>query len=294
MTYELPQSLIGTLRVRPAARARLGDLLDATTGLRRGALLTEGSPWVWDALRLNGRRQRWDVCALVPHVAGYVREATDYGMFGAGWRRLQRTNPLSWGRLCLQGLRHAGGVLRRDFPTLLTMLLEMEMASFRRVSPPIVFLHPQITDLLLAMDHELALEQAIQRIRRGFRAEPGLATNNLGTLLPRMRKWGFEVPYLLAPMHPRGYGMRPSRQLCEENLRACKGKIVAASDTGFDAGVAAYWQMQGVASALYDVHEPSPAQWEQWRIWHRGDSSQESGVSQQNEREILLALGGRK
>jgi hypothetical protein len=284
MSYELPHTLIGTLRVRPAARGSLGDLLDAATTKRRGALLTEGSTWVWDALRVNGRRQRWDICALVPHVAGYVREATDYGMFGAGWRRLRRTNPFSWGRLCLRGLCHAGGVLRREFPTLLTMLLEMEMASFRRVSPPLVFLHPQITDLLLAMDHGVALERAVHRIRRGFRAEPGLATNNLGTLLPRLRKWGFEVPYLLAPMHPHGYSMRPSRQRCEENLVTFSGKIVAALDTDIDESVAAYWQRHGVASALYDVPRPSRVEWEQWSVWHRDESRVKP--------EILLAQGG--
>jgi hypothetical protein len=290
MSYELPASLIGTLHVRPAARGRLGDLLDTAAGTRRSTLLTEGSAWVWDALRLNGRRQQWDICALVPHVAGYVREATDYGMFGAGWRRLRRTSPFSWGRLCIQGLRHISGVLRHDFPTLLTLLLEMEMASFRRVCPPVVFLHPQITDLLLAMDHGLALERAVQRIRRGFRAEPGLATNNLGTLLPRLRKWGFEVPYLLAPMHPRGFGMRPCRQECEENLRTFPGKIVATSDTGFDENLAAYWQAQGVASALYDVPEPSLAQWERWRCWQCTDKRQSSEINP----EILLAQSDRK
>lgn len=49
------------------------------------------------------------------------------------------------------------------------------------------FLHPQIVDLLLAMDYGAALTRAIDCIRDGFGAEPGLAANNLGTLLSRMR-----------------------------------------------------------------------------------------------------------
>jgi hypothetical protein len=202
-------------------------------------------------------------------VAGYVREATDYGMFGAGWRRLRRMNLLSLARMCTLGLRKVGGLMRRDFPTLLTMLLEMEMASFRRAGPPVVFLHPQITDLLLAMDHGRALEQAVERIRRGFGAEPGLATSNLGTLLPRLRTWGLEVPYLLTPLHPRGYGMRPSKQSCERGLSAFKGRVVAAPEGDFNASVAEYCQVQGVASVLYDVPEPNPEQWELWRAWQR-------------------------
>jgi hypothetical protein len=297
MSFNLPHSLIGTLLVHPAARGRLGDLLDAGASGERGALITEGSAWVWDALRLNGRRQFWDICALVPHVAGYVREATDYGLIGAGWRRVRRISPLSWGRLCMQGFGHIGGILRRDFPTLLTMLLEMEMAAFRRVTPRIVFLHPQITDLLLAMDHGLALERAVGRIRRGFRSEPGLATNNLGTLLPRLQEWGFEVPYLLAPLHPCGYGMRPSRDLCEQNLRTFKRQLIASSDTGFDAGVATYWQNQGVASALYDVPEPNLVEWKEWTTWRGGDRRLASETRTQQpelDPELLFAQDGWK
>lgn len=266
MAYQLPHILIGTTRVDPGARASFGDFLDAAPESGRGALLTEGSAWIWEALRAS-RRRNWDVCALVPHVAGYVREATDYGLFGAGWRRLRRIHPLSWGRLSIQGLRHVGRVLRRDFPALLTMLLEMEMAGFRRASPPVVFLHPQITDLLLAMDHAAALGQAVSRIRRGFRAEPGLATNNLGVLLPRLQAWGLEVSYLLAPVHPDGYGMRPSQRACEEGLASFKGRLVARTETEIERNVAAYWQLQGVASVLYDVSEPGLAEWKRWSAW---------------------------
>jgi hypothetical protein len=267
MVYGLPHSLIGTMHLQRTARAGFGDFLDAIAERGCNTLLTEGSSWIWPTLREKERRRSWDIWALVPHVAGYVREATDYGLVGAGWRRLRRLHPLSWGRLGVQGIRNLGGVLRRDFPTLLTLLLEMEMANFRRVRPPVVILHPQITDLLLAMDHAAALEHAVLRIRRGFGAEPGLATNNLGTLLPRLQAWGWDVPYLLTPMHPCGLGMRPSREACEQSLRTFQGRIIATLETGLERNIAAYWQDQGVASALYDVPEPICAEWESWKNW---------------------------
>src|SRR5438105_264326 len=131
MTCELPQSVIGTTRVRPAARSGFGDFLDAAAGEGRNTLLSEGGTWFWEILRAPGRRNTWDIWALIPHVAGYVREATDYGMLGAGWHRLRRIHPLCWAPLCIHGLRNIRGVWRHDFPALLTLLLEMEMASFR-------------------------------------------------------------------------------------------------------------------------------------------------------------------
>src|SRR5438128_2189888 len=111
MTYKLPHRLVGTSRIGTDARVGFGEFLDGAGTGTRGTLLTEGGSWVWETLRANGRLKNWDVCAFVPHVAGYVREATDYGMLGAGWRRLRRMNPLSWFRLGVQGMLNARGVL---------------------------------------------------------------------------------------------------------------------------------------------------------------------------------------
>lgn len=267
MSFSLPPCLVGTSRVRPANRAHFAAFLDSFPPSERGTLLTEGGSWLWEMLRANDRQEKWDVCALVPHVAGYVREATDYGMFGAGWRRLRRIAPSSYPRLGLQGVRHALGVVRRDFTTLLMLLLEVEMASFRRVRPPFVFLHPQMTDLLVAMDNRRAVERALKKIRSASGADPGLATNNLGTLLQRLNEWGVEAPAVLAPVSPYGYGMRPSREACEEGLRLYRGQLVATSEAGFDEQVAAYWKSLGVVSAVYDVPEPNVDEWQAWRSW---------------------------
>jgi hypothetical protein len=278
MTDNLPLSVVGTTRVAREARAGFGEFLDGAGARNRGTLLTEGGSWVWEALQADGRRDRWDVWALVPHVGGYVREVTDYGVLGAGWRRLRQINPLSGGRLFVQGLLNARRVLRRDFPTLLTLLLELEMANFRKVRPPVVFLHPQMTDLLLAMDHGAALQRAVARIRRGFGAGPGLATYNLGTLLPRLQSWGLEVPYLLASLHPRGYGMRPNREACEAGLRAFRGRLIATCETDLDDDIAAYWRAQGVAGSVYDVPEPAVAEWRLWQTWRdRADAPRPGG-----------------
>jgi hypothetical protein len=280
MIGELPHSLIGTTRIRPAARSGFGGFLDAAAGEGPITLLTEGGRWFWEIARENGRQKGCSIWGLIPHVAGYVREATDYGMLGAGWHRLRRIHPLCWAPLCLHGLRNIKGVCRRDFPTLLTLLLEMEMASFRSAGPPVVFLHPQITDLLLAMDHAVALERAIGRLRRGFGAKPGLATNNLGTLLPRLRAWGLEVPYLLTPIHPHGYGMRPGKETCEDLLRSFNGQVIATLDVGLDSSIAAYWQVRGVASAVYDAPEPNLPDWERWK-------NRDKGTGRQGDKERL-------
>jgi len=286
MIGDFPRCVLGTTRIDSTNQASLGSFLDAAG---QGTLLTDGGSLVWEALRIGDRLRRWQVWAMVPNVAGYVREATDFGMFGAGWRRLRRMNPLSCGRLFLQGLLNVRGVLRRDFPTLLRLLLELEMANFRRARPPVVFLHPQITDLLLAMDHGQALQQTLTQIRKGFGAEPGLATNNLGTLLPRLYAWGIDVPCVLTSLHPQSYGMRPSRQACEDCLRHFEGRIVATLETPLNASVAAYWRSQEVSSSVYDVAEPNLTQWHDWQTGSCPKEAQQSrGKSAEQE---VLTMG---
>jgi hypothetical protein len=288
MSFTIPHTLIGTSKVGAEARPGFGDFLDGAAEKGRGALLADGSTWLWDTLKAGKRWRNWDVCALVPNVAVYVREATDYGMFGAGWRRLRRMNPLSWFRLGFQGMLNVRGVLRKDFPTLLTLLLELEMANFRRFRPPVVFLHPQITDLLLAMDHGKAMEKAVRRIRRGFGAEPGLATSNLGLLLPRLEAWGVEVPYVLTSVHPRGYGMRPGRTQCEEHLDRYKGQVVATLETPLNDDVARSWQARRVAGVVYDAAEPKLDEWRRWAAW-RDVKEAKRDVVQPAERQLVGA-----
>jgi hypothetical protein len=281
MSDVLPRRVLGTTRLSPDGQQRFGDFLDKA---EPGTPLTEGGAWVWETLRASPARQRWQTWALVPNVAGYVREATDHGMFGAGWRRLRRMNPLSCGRLFLRGLLNARGVLRRDFPTLLTLLLELEMANFRRSRPQAVFLHPQITDLLLAMGNAVALVRALDRLRRGFGALPGLATNNLGSLLPWLQTHGLEAACVLAPLHPLGYGMRPSQAVCEDSLRRFEGQVVALAETDLDTDVAAYWRKHRVASGVYDVDEPDPAVWAGvWANWHHDGPQTENGCPRPEE-----------
>jgi hypothetical protein len=278
MTDNLPPALVGTTRVTREARAGFGEFLDKAVTGGRGTLLTEGGSWVWETLRADGRRSQWDVWGLVPHVSGYVREVTDYGVLGAGWRRLRQINVLSAGRLFFLGLFNARGVLRRHFPTLLTLLLELEMATFRKYRPPVMFLHPQMTDLLLAMDHGGAMQRAVDRIRRGSGAAPGLATYNLGTLLPRLKSWGLEVPYVMSSVHPLGYGMRPNREACETALRGFGGRLIATCETGLDEDVSAYWREQGVAAGVYDVPEHSGTEWRLWQSWRdRADAPRSGG-----------------
>ncbi len=167
------------------------------------------------------------VYPIIPNVIGYVREATDYGLVGAARRRIQQMAFVDLVRVGVRAALNAPGVLKRDFNTLMAMLFEVELASFRILKPQIVFLHPQITDLALAFGNRALFELYLKVMRKRFGAEPGLATNNLGWLLPKLEEWRLEVPFLLTPINPDGFLMKPSKAACEALLQSAHQRVIA-------------------------------------------------------------------
>ena len=151
------------------------------------------------------------VYPIIPNVIGYVREATDYGLVGAARRRVQQMALVDLLKIGVRGALNAPGVLKRDFNTLMNILFEVELASFKSLQPRVVFLHPQITDLALAFGNRPLFELYVRVMRKRFQAEPGLATNNLGWLLPKLKEWNLTIPFLLTPFNPGGFLMKPSR-----------------------------------------------------------------------------------
>jgi len=167
------------------------------------------------------------VYPIIPNVIGYVREATDYGLVGAARRRIQQMALLDLIKIGIGGAFKAHNVLKRDFNTLMSILFEVELASFKSLAPQVVFLHPQITDLALAFGNRRLFELYLSVMRTRFHAEPGLATNNLGWLVPKLKEWKLSTPYLLTPFNPAGFLMKPSQAECEALLASTQSVLIA-------------------------------------------------------------------
>lgn len=237
----------------------VSDLLRAAAGCNLAGLVTTNDPRVLAALRQLGS-ERMPVFPVIPNVIGYVRESTHYGMVGAGWRRLKSLNPVQLLKIGMLGALRYRKVLSRHFPSILEIMLEVEMADFRPFHPQVVFLHPVTTDLALALGNRTLLELYHQRMTGHFGCEPGLATNNLGWLLPRLREWGLSFRCFLAPFNNRGYGMLPSQDQCEQLLDAEPGLSIAADRIAVGGLPGAeefeYLKRVGIRSAVVDATSP--------------------------------------
>lgn len=195
------------------------------------------------------------ILPIVPNIQGFMREAVEHGIVGAGFQRVRR---MGLGPLMGLGLRGAARLPKlaaRDFPTMLLCFIELELADFRPYDPPTVFLQAQVTDLALAMDNPRILEAYVDAVRRLSSGTPGFMTQNFGRLAERCARWGIPLGAAIAPWEESGAGMRPTRLDCEKALDRAECALWAdRSGRTRDAGEAErkYLRRSGVAGCLRD------------------------------------------
>lgn len=199
------------------------------------------------------------VYPVIPNAVGYVRDATEHGMIGAGIRHLRRLRLVDLVGIGLRGLPRARGALARDFRSILPILIDVEMAAFRRFRPPLVLLHAQVADIAVALGNRDALRIFADVVRRRVGAVPGIVTTNFGALMRALSEWDIDVPVVVAPFNAKGHLMKPTRQACEEWLRRGERYViadrVAADGVDTPATAFAYLRDQGIRSAIVEVTE---------------------------------------
>ncbi len=226
-------------------------------GLRTGADAVMGTyrPELLGALRQLRREFDFEVYPVVPNAPAYVRDLADLGMMGAALKRLRRLPPAGWLRLAAYGLRNVRGLLAQDFAGMLGVMVLMELPIFSPFQPRVIFLHAQMTDLMLACGNAAGF-RAFADLVRDYGAEPGLETRNFGHLVAKLGEWMVDVPVIAAPFNLRGYGMRPSQAACEALLDqerttvAAKDVLASGAVTGSEA--AEYVRMHSLSSMVLE------------------------------------------
>jgi len=162
----------------------------------------------------------------------------------------------------VRGLTSLRRVLRRDFRAILPILVEVEMAAFRRFRPPLVFLHSQVTDLVVALGNHEALRVFAKVIRNRFGAEPGLVTCNYGLVLSRLAEWKIDIDVIAAPFNSSGFLMKPTKSACESLLGQTTRYVIADRIGAGGAPLGdelAYLRRLGIRSAVVEPGDLSSA-----------------------------------
>lgn len=120
---------------------------------------------------------------IVPDIAGFVREVTEYGNIGAIVRRVLRLPIAKLITLAWWNKWKALRLLKKDFGAGMVLLTQIELLTQGGGYPPVIWLTEQVVDLSVATKNIALLLDLCGAIRT-VGATPGLRTNNLQYLVP--------------------------------------------------------------------------------------------------------------
>lgn len=210
------------LKAEMQSATRLRELLELRRADGFQSMTVMGERVLFEALGRKGSDSLPTVLPIVPNLQGFMRDAVEYGMVGAGVRRAWRVGPLGMATLGLRGLGRMHQILKRDFPAMLRSFVELELADFDRYQPPVVLLQAQVTDLALALHQPRIIEAFRDGVQERTGAHPGLVTCNFGAAISALKSWGIEVACILAPWDAEGHLLRPTAESCMQAVRAAQ------------------------------------------------------------------------
>ncbi|MBN2099411.1 MAG: hypothetical protein JW753_07430 [Dehalococcoidia bacterium] len=174
---------------------------------------------------LREERQRQPrLYAIVPYAYEFVRMAVLAGGVPGLARRLGKQVLLSGNlRAVANGVK---GVVGNDPVSLLRSYLwyetyRLKSAGGKRSELGSIMLHEVVTDMALALNMRWLIDAHLQFMSER-RITPGFETRNFPYLVDKFQHWGIDFGQvaIAAPFNPAGFQMCPSRETCEEALRA--------------------------------------------------------------------------
>ena len=171
------------------------------------------------------------LAAVVPDLPQLAREVGEQGAVRAALARLRRGGVGNSLALAVTVLRHLRDVARQDFRGIVPVMMALDRAGLGVGGLQSVVLAAPLTDLLLAAGHGECLAHVAMFVRRRMRAQSGLETLNLGHLLPRLANWGVTPDFVIGPLNPRGFRMKPSPGAVVAAVRRSSTPVIASEIT---------------------------------------------------------------
>ncbi len=163
---------------------------------------------------------------LVPYIAKYIKQANEKGIVNIVRDSLKDS---SFQDKLGMFMRGGLGLLTKDIRTMITLLIDFEVAQFSRLNLKAIFLHDALTDLALGWDMPDVLELFADHVEKKYNATPAFCTKNLPRLMELFKKTHIENPLIMASINKLGYQVNPSREAFELSLKNHELQLLAMS-----------------------------------------------------------------
>lgn len=159
----------------------------------------------------------------MPYAHKYANAVSDEGLLGAVRRFLPEEGLLN---AVTRGGRSLAG---KNMEGLVKLLIDAEMAMFRGLTTPVVFLQNVVVDLLLGLGFTDAFRFFADHVRNRYGAEPGFITMNLPMLAHALRRAGVVNPTVCANINKIGFRMSGGHEAYADALEEGGFRTVAMS-----------------------------------------------------------------
>lgn len=171
---------------------------------------------ICDYMRKNHNKYKdFNFYPCMPYAHKYANAVTELGILGT----LKAYIP---GNILSVASKAGIAYMKKDFPTLMELLIDAEMKMFYGLNTPVIFIQNVIVDLLLGLGMYEIFVHFDEYIRKKYNAEPGYITMNLPLMVDTCERLNIKNPIICSSINKIGFRMSGTIEDYEKYLRSDK------------------------------------------------------------------------
>ncbi len=200
-------------------------------------------------IRNNSKYENFKIYPCMPYAHKYANTISELGIMGSMKQYLP-------GNLFSTFAKGSLAFVKKDFVSMMELLVDAEMKMFKGISTPVIFLQNVVTDLLLGLGMTDFLVAFHQYIKKKYNADAGFITMNLPMLLNVLESSGIENPIICASINKIGFRMSGGKELyekviAEKRCRLIAMQVFAAGSISSNEALQYVCNLKGVDSILF-------------------------------------------
>jgi hypothetical protein len=176
---------------------------------------------ICDHIRSNpSRYDGFKIYPCMPYAHKYNNAVAELGVIGA----LQKVLP---GNVVSSITRGGLALLRKDFTSMMKLLIDTEMKMFQGIETEVIFLQNIVVDLILGMGMTDFFVAFSDYVKERYNAEPGFITMNMPLLVRTLEGCGINNPIICSSINKIAFRMSGGKDLYEQTIRERKFRPIA-------------------------------------------------------------------
>jgi hypothetical protein len=171
-------------------------------------------------IRDNPKYKDFKIYPCMPYAHKYANAVTELGIMGT----IKQYVP---GNLFSTVAKGGLAFVKKDFVSMMELLIDAELKMFKGISTPVVFLQNVVTDMLLGLGMTDFLVGFYNHVKEKHNAEAGFITMNLPLLLDTLEGAGIKNPIICASINKIGFRMSGGVDMYEKVIAEKRCRLIA-------------------------------------------------------------------